>query len=144
MFASLNLCLNLLKSFVSGGWGYAVSIGMALPIAFALGSLASFGLIFGEFIANMGGTTSSVTIIIGTYFSASSFAGLFTSTLFKKFSIRSVGVFGAILYLTGGFMCIFVNSVEHIIVAFGVLQGNDFTLLDIRRLNCQTFANHLC
>lgn len=107
-----------------GGFGYVVAVGMALPIALALGSLSSFGLMFGEFLSNIGGSTSSVTIIIGTFFSASSFAGLFTNTLFKKFSVRSVGIFGAVIYVLGGFMSIFATSVEHLIVSFGVLSGN--------------------
>lgn len=107
--------------------GYAVAIGMVIPIGFGLSSLSSFGLMFGDFIAKNGGSTSSVTIIIGTFFSASSFAGLFTSTLFKKFSIQTVGIFGGTLLFIGSFMSTFATSVEHLIVSFGVLQGKKGT-----------------
>lgn len=89
-----------------------------------MGSLNSFGLMFNDFITNCGGGTSAVTIINGTFFSAISFAGLFATTLFKKFSMRSIGVFGACIYILGSLMTIFVTSVEHLIVSFGVLQGN--------------------
>ena len=64
-----------------------------------------------------------MTIINGTFFSAVSFSGLFASSLFKKFSMRSVGVFGALIYFLGSVMSIFVISVEQLVVSFGVLQG---------------------
>lgn len=112
------------KVVPEGGYGYIVAIAMALPLALTLGSLSSFGLMFGKFLSDIGGSTSSVTIIIGTFFSASSFAGLFTNTLFKKFSVRSVGIFGAVVYVFGSVMSIFATSVEHLIVSFGVLSGN--------------------
>lgn len=89
-----------------------------------LGSLSSFGLIFNEFITSCGGGTSAVTVINGCFFSAVSFAGLFSSSLFRKFSIRSVGVFGGVLYFLGSSMTIFATSVEQMIISYSVLQGN--------------------
>lgn len=80
---------------------------------------------FNDFILGLGGATSSVTIINGSFFSAVSFAGLFSSTLFKKFPMRNVGVFGGVIYTLGSFMTIFATSVEHLVVSFGVLQGKD-------------------
>lgn len=81
---------------------------------------------FNDFITDCGGGTSAVTIINGSFFSAVSFAGLFASTLFRKFSMRSVGVFGGCIYFFGSLMTIFVTSVEQLIVSFGVLQGKCF------------------
>lgn len=37
--------------------------------------------------------------------------------------MRSVGVFGALLYFAGGIVLIFATSVEHLIVSFGIMQG---------------------
>lgn len=99
-------------------------IGFTLPFACALGSLHSFGLMFNDFLANLGAGASSVTLVTGVFFSAMSFAGLCGSPLFKKFTIRSVGVFGAILYFAGSLMVIFVTSVEMLLVSFGLLQGS--------------------
>lgn len=52
---------------------------------------------FNDFLISLGEETSAVTIITGCFFCALSFAGLFTSTLFKKFSIRTVGLIGGFI-----------------------------------------------
>lgn len=78
---------------------------------------------FNDFLTNLNAGTSAVTVVNGAFFSALSFASLFSSTLFKQFSMRSVGIFGGLVYFAGGIMTIFVTSVEHLIVSFGVLQG---------------------
>ncbi|XP_055300651.1 monocarboxylate transporter 14-like [Sitodiplosis mosellana] len=118
-----NTKFRMEKVAPEGGWGYLIGIGLALPFACCLGALGSFGLMFNEFLTNLGAGTSAVTIVNGAFFSALSFASLFSSTLFRQFSMRSVGVFGSLVYFAGSLMTIFVTSVEHLIVSFGVLQG---------------------
>lgn len=54
---------------------------------------------------------------------ASSCAGLFSNSLFEKFSMRSVGVFGAIVYFLGNFLTIFTTSIEYLLVTYGLMQG---------------------
>lgn len=88
-----------------------------------MGALGSFGLMFNDFLTNLGAGTSAVTIVNGSFFSALSFASLFSSTLFKQFSMRSVAIFGSVVYFLGSLMTVFATSVEHLIVSFGVLQG---------------------
>lgn len=83
----------------------------------------SFGLIFNNFLASLGAETSAVTLIMGTHFSAQSFSGLFASTLFRKFSMRTVGTLGAVFYFLGHLLTTFVTSVEMLILTFGILQG---------------------
>lgn len=83
----------------------------------------SFGLIFNGFLTNLGAETSAVTVIMGTFFSAQSFSGLFASTLFRKFSMRTVGTVGAVIYFLGNLLTVFVTSVEMLIFTYGVLQG---------------------
>lgn len=78
---------------------------------------------FNDFLTNLNAGTSAVTVVNGAFYSALSFASLFSSTLFRQFSMRSVGVFGGFVYFTGSFLTIFATSVEHLIVSFGVLQG---------------------
>ncbi|XP_031623601.1 monocarboxylate transporter 14-like [Contarinia nasturtii] len=107
-----------------GGWGYFVGIGLSIFFALYMGSLLSFGLMFNDFFAQLNVGTSAVTIVHGAFFSSMSFACLFSSTLFKKFSMRSIGLFGAFVYFFGSLMTIFVYSVEQLIVSFGVLQGS--------------------
>ncbi|XP_031626281.1 uncharacterized protein LOC116342706 isoform X2 [Contarinia nasturtii] len=109
-----------------GGFGYLVAIGMSMPFIFALSSMPSFGLMFNDFLLGLGEETSAVTIITSTFFCAFSFAGLFTNTLFKKMSIRKVGIFGATMYFVGSLMTIFVTSVEQLMISFSIFQGAGF------------------
>lgn len=83
----------------------------------------SFGLIFNGFLASLGAETSAVTMIMGTYFSAQSFSALFASSLFRKFSMRSVGTVGAVIYFLGHLLTVFATSVEMVMITFGLLQG---------------------
>lgn len=84
---------------------------------------------YGDFLASLGEQTSAIALITCSFFSAFSFAGLVTNTLFRKFSIRSVGVGGAAMYFLGSLMAIFVTSVEQLLFAFSVLQGAGFGLM---------------
>lgn len=85
--------------------------------------MPSFGLMFNDFLHGLGEETSAVTIIQAFFFCALSFAGLFTNTLFKKFSIRTVGMVGSGMYFLGSFLTIFVTSVEQLIISFSIFQG---------------------
>lgn len=100
-----------------------IGIGMATMFTVSLGSLPSFGLMFGDFLTNLGEETSAIALITSCFFSALSFAGLFTNTLMKKTSCRTVGLIGAVSYVIGSFMTIFVTSTNELLVSFSIFQG---------------------
>lgn len=62
--------------------------------------------------------------VIGTYFGAMSCAGLFANILFHTISMRSVGLFGAIIFFVGSLLCTFTTSIGTLICSFGILQGD--------------------
>ncbi len=78
---------------------------------------------YNEFLESVGAETSAVTIVTGTFFCAMSIGSLFASPLFKKYSMRSVGVVGALIYFLGSVVAAFVSSVSLLIFSFGALQG---------------------
>lgn len=80
-------------------------------------------MIFNEFLTNVEAGTSSVTIIVGMFFGAMSFASIFSSSLFNKYSMRSVGLFGGFVYVVGSFLTIFVTSIWQLTITYGILQG---------------------
>lgn len=90
----------------------------------ALGTLPSFGLMFGDFLTSLGEETSAIALITSCFFSSFSIAGLFTNTLFKKYTVRKIALAGAFLYVAGSFMVIFVTSVTQLLVSFSVVQGD--------------------
>ncbi|XP_053696195.1 monocarboxylate transporter 7 [Sabethes cyaneus] len=112
-----------------GGWGLLVGIGMAAMFTVSLGSLPSFGLMFGDFLTALGEETSAIALITSCFFSALSFAGLFTNTLMKKTSCRTVGLLGAGLYVAGSFLTVFVTSTNELLVSFSIFQGAGFGLM---------------
>ncbi|XP_055713264.1 monocarboxylate transporter 9 [Phlebotomus papatasi] len=112
-----------------GGWGYIVGLGLAISLMCALGTLPSFGLMFGDFLTSLGEETSAIALITSCFFSSFSIAGLFTNTLFKKYTVRKIALAGAFLYVAGSFMVIFVTSVTQLLVSFSVVQGIGFGLI---------------
>ncbi|XP_041765847.1 monocarboxylate transporter 7 [Anopheles merus] len=112
-----------------GGWGLLVGVGMAMMFVVTLGSLPSFGLMFGDFLTELGEETSAIALITSCFFSALSFAGLFTNTLMKKTSCRTVGLIGAVSYIIGSMMTIFVRSTNELLISFAVFQGAGFGLM---------------
>ncbi|XP_017156632.1 monocarboxylate transporter 7 isoform X2 [Drosophila miranda] len=122
-----------------GGWGILVCIGMALPFTSALAALPSFGLVFGDFLKSIGAETSAMAIITSAFFSAMSFAGLFSGSLFQRFGMRAVGVTGGVLYFLGTGMQVFATSTMHLLLAFSLVQGLAFGLMVP---TCYTTFNH--
>lgn len=104
-------------------WGYLIVLGMALPLCCACGSIGSFGLMFNDFITDLGGESGAVTVVIGFFAIALSFAGLLSSVLFKAFSVRSVGLIGCTIYSLGSVLTIFITSITQLIIVYGVMQG---------------------
>lgn len=97
----------------------------------ALSSMPSFGLMFNDFLISVGEETGAVALITSSFFSSLSFAGLFTNTLFKKFSMRTVGLIGATIYFVGSLMTVFVTSVEQLMISFSFLQGKNSLNADL-------------
>lgn len=95
---------------------------------------------FNDFLISLGEETSAVTIITSCFFCAMSFAGLFTNTLFKKFSIRAIGIFGGAMYFAGSLMTVFVTSVEQLIITFSIFQGMKPDLKCIFKCKFQKFT----
>ncbi|XP_053680188.1 monocarboxylate transporter 7 [Anopheles nili] len=112
-----------------GGWGLLVGVGMAMMFVVTLGSLPSFGLMFGDFLTELGEETGAIALITSCFFSALSFAGLFTNTLMKKTSCRTVGLIGAAFYIAGSMLTVFVRSTNELLISFALFQGAGFGLM---------------
>lgn len=79
---------------------------------------------FNDFITELGGESTAVTLVIGFYSLALSFGGLFAGVMFKKYSVRFVGIIGCTIYSLGSVFTIFVTSINQLIIAFGIMQGS--------------------
>ncbi|XP_011501502.1 PREDICTED: monocarboxylate transporter 14 [Ceratosolen solmsi marchali] len=105
-----------------GGWGWMVTLGLVVVFVTTIGPNASFTIVFGDFLEGTN-QAGSVTTMLNSLFNISySLAGLVTSPLLKQFSMRSVGVIGAILFSVPNVMMAFVHQVLEMAVIF-FLQG---------------------
>lgn len=94
-----------------------------------MAALPSFGLVFGDFLKSIGAETSAIAIITSAFFCSTSFAGLFSGSLFRRFGIRRIGLLGGYLYLLGSALQIFVQSTLHLMLSFSLIQGVGFGLI---------------
>lgn len=86
-------------------------------------------MVFGDFLKGIGAETSAIGFITSAFFCAFSFAGLFSGSLFNRYGLRTVGLFGGSLYFVGCLFQIFVNSTFTLLLAFSLIQGTGFGLI---------------
>ncbi|KAJ8667692.1 hypothetical protein QAD02_009355 [Eretmocerus hayati] len=117
-----------------GGWGWMVTFALIVVLVTSIGPNASFTIVFGDFLeaTNQAG---SVTTMINSLFNISySISGLVTSSLLKQFSMRSIGIIGAILFSVPNVMMAFVHHVmEMAVISFlqGIGLGLIYTICNI-------------
>ncbi|PSN41452.1 hypothetical protein C0J52_14532 [Blattella germanica] len=106
-----------------GGWGWMVVIGTAALFMVTLTPDSCFGLIFGDFLVEVGAGTAFVTTGVSVCIGSAAALGLVMNYALNTFSCRQVGVTGAIIYFCGSFLTAFVTNVYQIIFTYGILQG---------------------
>ncbi|KAG4069539.1 hypothetical protein HA402_006905 [Bradysia odoriphaga] len=106
-----------------GGWGYLIMFGMITPIICGIGSVPSFGLVFGDFLNSIGAKGDTVAVITSFFFISFNFAGLLTNVLSKRYSKRSIALSGSCLYILGSFFTVFVTTKLELFISYGLLQG---------------------
>lgn len=85
--------------------------------------MACLGIIFSEFLEDLGHHTTALTMLPSCIVIVVSTTGLFAKYLFNRFSVRSVAIFGGILYCSGSMMIVFVRSLSELLLAYSVVQG---------------------
>ncbi|XP_066153477.1 monocarboxylate transporter 7-like isoform X2 [Euwallacea fornicatus] len=90
---------------------------------------AGFGLVFGEFLRELGDEAGGITWITGSYNTINSFTGLLAGILLNKYSYRKVGLLGSILFFMGAVAMIFAKNLVQMVLFFGLFQGVGFGLI---------------
>lgn len=85
--------------------------------------MACLGLMYADFLAQLGLHTKALTALPSGFFICLSFVGIFSNYLFQRFSVRIVGVLGAIGFCSGSMMIVFVQSFNQLFIAYSVVQG---------------------
>ncbi|XP_071879154.1 uncharacterized protein isoform X2 [Bombus fervidus] len=102
-----------------GGWGWMIT---------TFGPTTSFAIIFGDFLEATGQAGTAMTLFNSVFMITFSIAGLMTNSLLKRYSMRPVGVFGAVLFSLPNICLAFVTTVYE--MAFlNFLQGMGLGLI---------------
>lgn len=83
----------------------------------------SFGLLFGDLLADLQVGTTGASVIMSTLDVCMNFSGLFVGPLLHQFSYRKVAVGGSLLCALGLALTAPAASMAHILATYSVING---------------------
>ncbi|XP_077295893.1 monocarboxylate transporter 7-like [Arctopsyche grandis] len=105
------------------GYAYVISIGLSIILVVLYGHFNSLGMLFNDFMIDIGAGVGGLTFALGINNTCMSFSGILTNVALKKFSLRQVGLCGAILYSFGWLLTGFIQSMNQMMITFGLMMG---------------------
>lgn len=106
-----------------GGWGWVATFGVSLVNLATRSIEPSFGLLFGDLLAELNVGTTGAAVIMSALDVSMNFSGLFVGPLLKEFSYRKVAVAGSFLCGLGLCLTSPASSMPHILATYSVLNG---------------------
>ncbi|KAL6423293.1 hypothetical protein ACFW04_010150 [Cataglyphis niger] len=111
-----------------GGWGWVVVAASFMVNLIADGITFSFGVIYVEFLNYFGGGKSKTAWIGSLFMAMPLLSGPVASFLTDRYGCRRVTVAGSILATAGFVISSFANSMEVLILTFGIVAGFGLSL----------------
>ncbi|XP_072766667.1 monocarboxylate transporter 9 [Anoplolepis gracilipes] len=111
-----------------GGWGWVVVAASFMVNLIADGITFSFGVIYVEFLNYFGGGKSKTAWIGSLFMAMPLLSGPVASFLTDRYGCRRVTVAGSILATAGFVISSYANSMEILILTFGILAGFGLSL----------------
>lgn len=113
-----------------GGWGWMVVLGAALINMVNQALFANYGLIFGEELEAMAdGKATGIMLVMSGSVLVTNFTGLLVGPLMRKFSVRTITIFGILCVGTGMICCSFSTEIWQIILGYSCVTGLGLGLL---------------
>ncbi|XP_066994368.2 uncharacterized protein [Anabrus simplex] len=106
-----------------GGWGWMVTLGMALMFISTTAQYSAFGLLFEGILDKLGAQTTGATVIMNALAAAVNFTGLVTNHLLQSMSYRMVAIIGGLLFALGVMLTIFTDSMVQIVITYSIISG---------------------
>ncbi|XP_026840668.1 monocarboxylate transporter 14 [Drosophila persimilis] len=106
-----------------GGYGWVVVFASLVVSLIADGLSFSFGLINAELLEYFGQSTSKTAWISSLFFSVPLLMGPIWSNLVDKYGCRKMTIIGGLVSAVGFAMSSFCNSIEMLMVTFGIISG---------------------
>ncbi|CAB3256352.1 unnamed protein product [Arctia plantaginis] len=122
-----------------GGYGYMIALSATIILTTATMFQGCFGLIFKNFMEELGINSVHVTVMMGIGSICAAASGFLTGTFVKFMSLRMLTLLGAVLLNIGTFGCVFANTMFTFYVfngifpsiALGILFNVSFTTLNL-------------
>ncbi|EZA56390.1 Monocarboxylate transporter [Ooceraea biroi] len=105
-----------------GGWGWIIALATILVFISTISPTTSFAIIFGDFIEASGQAGMANSLFNSVFMITYSLASLLTNTLLKRYSARSVGIMGALLFSIPDIVLAFVRNIYDMAFLF-FIQG---------------------
>ncbi|KAF7279898.1 hypothetical protein GWI33_006603 [Rhynchophorus ferrugineus] len=110
-------------------YGYVIFCCVTIILFNATAPLASFGIIYGEWMSVLADETTATSMANGVFNTVMCLTGLVANILLDKWTCRDVGLLGAIFTIIGCFSLLFINDLISFIIFFGVFQGFGYGLI---------------
>ncbi|GLH01440.1 Uncharacterized protein GBIM_07590 [Gryllus bimaculatus] len=112
-----------------GGWGWMVTVGMAIMFISTTGHYTAFGLLFQDFLDKLDSRTTGATVIMNALTAAVNFTGLVTNYLLRTMSYRVVSVIGGLLFSVGIILTVVADSIIQVVITYSIIAGVGLGLL---------------
>ncbi|KAK7869286.1 hypothetical protein R5R35_000897 [Gryllus longicercus] len=106
-----------------GGWGWVVVAASFVMSMIADGISFSFGLLFVRFLAHFEDSRSKTSWIGSLFMSVPLMSGPLGSALVDRYGCRTMTIVGGLVSALGFVLSAVANSIEMLIVTFGVIAG---------------------
>ncbi|XP_072753491.1 monocarboxylate transporter 9 [Anoplolepis gracilipes] len=105
-----------------GGWGWMIALAVTLIYIITLSPSSSFNLIFGEFLEASGQAGMASSLSNSFFMVSFSITSMLTNTLLKRYSARSVGFIGVLIFAIADILLAFIRNIYDFAFIF-FLQG---------------------
>ncbi|XP_032664414.1 monocarboxylate transporter 9-like [Odontomachus brunneus] len=105
-----------------GGWGWMIALAMILIIITTIGPSSSFAIIFGDFLEESGMAGMASSLFNSVFMITYSISSMMTNMFLKRYSVRSVGIMGALFFAIPDIILAFVRNIYEMAFLF-FLQG---------------------
>lgn len=106
-----------------GGWGWVVVLSSLVLSMIADGISFSFGLLYIEFLNHFGESKSKTSWIGSLFMAVPLMSGPVMSALVDRYGCRKMTILGGLISGLGFVLATFANSVEMLLLTFGVIAG---------------------
>ncbi|XP_001653584.2 monocarboxylate transporter 12 [Aedes aegypti] len=106
-----------------GGYGWVIVIGCAIINVFNQSLISVFGLMFGDYLTDMGENAFGAALVMNVCNISLNFSGLITGPIIKKMKTRKASILGSLLTGAALTTCAYATQMWQILLSYSVAFG---------------------